>query len=160
MKDKINIMFICTGNICRSAMAEWILKEKIKEDAELKDKVEVFSCGIFAEDGDKPTYSAIEVMKENGFDIKEHKATNIKNSKIQDMDIILCATKSHKSNVQYLYPQLADKVYTLKEYVDYDKTDIDIKDPWGYDIEIYRFCEAELEKCIVLLIEKLKNVTI
>ena len=157
MEEKIKIMFICTGNICRSAMAEYILKDRVQKEEKLKDIVEVFSCGVYAEEGDKPTYSAIEVMKENGIDMTNHKATNIRNSPIEEMDLILCATRTHKNEVLYLYPNLSNKVYTMKEYVDYDKYDIDIKDPWGYDIEIYRFCEAELEKCIDLLIQKIKG---
>ena len=157
MKDKLKIMFVCTGNICRSAMSEWILKKKIEQDNELKERVEVCSSGVYAENGDKPTYAAIEVMKEMNIDITKHTATNISNSKIEDMDLILCATKSHKIAVIDLYPDLRDKVYTMKEYVGYEQNDLDIKDPWGYDIVIYRYCAAELEKCIDLLIEKIKN---
>lgn len=152
----MKIMFVCTGNICRSAMAEYILKDRIEKEEELKQKIEVFSAGTYAEEGDIPTYSAIEVMKENGIDMAHHKAINIRNSKIEAMDLILCATKSHKDALLYLYPNLSNKIYTIKEYVGYDKDNIDIKDPWGYDIEIYRFCEAELEACIDLLIKKIK----
>ena len=157
MKEKLNIMFICTGNICRSAMAEWIMKKKVEQDKDLKDKIKVYSCGIYAEDGDIPTYYGIEVMKENEIDISKHKATNIRNSKIEEMDLILCATKSHKFSVINLYPNLSDKIYSIKEYIGYGPNELDIRDPWGYDLETYRFCASELEKCIDLLIEKIKR---
>ena len=49
----MKIMFICTGNICRSAMAQWLLKQKL-DDKEIKN-VEVYSCGVYAQDGDIPT---------------------------------------------------------------------------------------------------------
>lgn len=146
-------MFICTGNICRSAMAHKLLEKK------LKDKnittIEVFSCGIFAENGDTSTYTAKEVMKEYDVDMSTHYATHISNSNIQNMDLVLCATSSHKNSVIQMYPNIANKVFTMKEYVnDSNSKDIDIKDPWGYDIEVYRFCAAEIEKCIdKLLIE-------
>ena len=71
------------------------------------------------------------------------------------MDLILCATMSHKYSVIQMYPSLANKIYTLKEYVDENK-DLDIKDPWGYDIEIYRFCIAEIDRLLDKLIEKIK----
>lgn len=148
----MKVMFICTGNICRSAMAHKMLEKKSKE--ENKD-IEVYSCGVFAEDGDVPTYEGIDVMREYGIDLSKHRATNIRNSNIKDMDVILCATNSHKNNVISMYPELKEKVYTMKEYAGYDKKDIDIKDPWGYGIATYRMCVAEIEDCINKYIEKL-----
>lgn len=149
----MKIMFICTGNICRSAMAHKLMQKKLK-DNEVKG-IDVYSCGIFAENGDASTYNAIEVTKEYDVDLKSHKATNIRDSKIEEMDLILCATMSHKYSVIQMYPSLANKIYTLKEYVDENK-DLDIKDPWGYDIEIYRFCIAEIDRLLDKLIEKIK----
>lgn len=151
----MKIMFICTGNICRSAMAHGLMEKKIK-DNNMKN-IEIYSCGIFAEDGDNATYNAIEAAKEYGVDLSNHKATNIKNSKIGEMDLILCATMSHKYAVLQMYPNLKEKTYTIKEYVNDEANlkDLDIKDPWGYDIEIYRFCIGEIDKCLNKLIEKI-----
>lgn len=146
------IMFICTGNICRSAMADALMKKLAKDSN--KD-IEVYSCGIFAEDGDMPTFNAIEAIKEYDVDLKLHRATNIRNSKIEDMDIILCATVSHKNNVINMYPNLKDKIFTIKEYADYDKNDLDIPDPWGYDIETYKFCASTISKCLNKIIDKI-----
>ncbi len=148
----MKIMFICTGNICRSAMAHKMLEKRAKEE---KKDIQVYSCGIFAENGDIPTYEGIEAMKEYGIDLSKHRATNIRNSNIKDMDVILCATSSHKNNVIAMYPELKGKVYTMKEYVGYPKNDIDIKDPWGYGIEVYRKCAKELEDCINKIIESI-----
>lgn len=154
----MKIMFICTGNICRSAMAHWLLVKKI-EDLGRKD-IEVYSCGIYAENGDTSTYEAKTVMQEYGVDLSKHRATNIRNSNIKDMDLILCATISHKNAVLDFYPELEDKVFTMKEYVNYnreyhDKTNI--KDPWGYDIETYRSCASEIDECLNLLINKVNK---
>ena len=149
----MKIMFICTGNICRSAMAEWLLKKKLEEKN--RNDIEVYSCGIYAENGDVPTYEAKRVMKEEyGIDMSKHRATNIRNSKIKEMDLILCATSSHKIAVLNMYPELEGKVFTMKEYVNYEREyhdSINIKDPWGYDIETYRACVSEIEECIDLL---------
>lgn len=151
----MKIMFICTGNICRSAMAHKLMEKKLQDIG--KKDIEVYSCGIFAEDGDGSTYNAIEAMKEYNVDLTKHRATNIRNSEIKEMDLILCATQSHKFTVIQMYPELKNKVYTMKEYIQDEKSneDIDIRDPWGYDIEIYRFCAAEIDKCLDKLIEKL-----
>lgn len=151
----MKVMFICTGNICRSAMAEGMLK-KMLEDINRND-IEVYSCGIYADTGDYATYNAIEAMRQYDIDIKNHKATNIRESNIKEMDIILCATESHKQNVIYIYPELKDKVFTMKEYanLDNDKSDMDIKDPWGYDMQIYINCAKEIYECSKKIIEKI-----
>lgn len=154
----MKIMFICTGNICRSAMAHRLLEKRL-EDLNKKD-IEVYSCGIYAENGDGSTYNAIEAMKEYNVDLKSHRATNIRNSNIENMDVILCMTKSHKYAVLQLYPNIKDKVFTLKEYVNYmeNAQDVDIPDPWGYDAEVYRHCAEEISVCIELLLQKIYKI--
>ena len=101
------------------------------------------------------TYNAIQIMEEYAVDLKKHKATNIKKANIEKMDLILCATLSHKNTISYEYPNLKNKVFTMKEYVQSSKEseDIDIRDPWGYDIETYRFCASEIDKCLDELIK-------
>ena len=87
-------------------------------------------------------------MKDYNVDLSKHRATNIRNSNIEEMDLILCATNAHKQEVIYMYPNLKDKVLTMKEYVQNDTKELDIKDPWGYGIEVYRKCASEIEDCI------------
>ena len=84
----MKIMFICTGNICRSAMAHWLMVKKL-EELNIKN-IEVYSCGIYAQDGDTSTYEAKSVMEEYGVNLNKHRATNIRNSNIKQMDLILC----------------------------------------------------------------------
>lgn len=154
----MKIMFICTGNICRSAMAEWMMKDKLNKNN--INNIEIFSSGIYAQNGDTPTYEAIETMRENNIDLKQHRATNTTNSNINEMDLIFGMTQSHKNELAYLYPNLKDKIFTLKEYVNYNKeghNSINIKDPWGFDIETYRSCAAEIAECLDLLIKRLSE---
>lgn len=155
----MKIMFICTGNICRSAMAEGMMK-KLVNDNKIKD-IEIYSCGIYAETGDYSTYNAIEAANLYGADISNHRATNIRDSKIEEMDVILCATTSHKQNVLFLYPSLNGKVFTMKEYAGLDNkgNDMDINDPWGYDLNVYYNCAQEIEECLEIIVEKIKNIS-
>ena len=154
----IKIMYICTGNICRSAMADAMMKEEIK-NRNLQNKIEVYSCGTFAEDGDYASYNAIETMEYYGIDLKLHKATNIRNSKIEEMDIILCATKEHKRFVIQMYPKVKDKVFTMKEYAESgkDEKDLDIKDPWGYGMPTFLECAKEIDLSIQKTLEKINK---
>lgn len=136
-------------------MADGMMKRLIKEN---NINADVYSCGVYAETGNGATYNAVEAAKEYGADISSHRATNIRESKIEEMDLILCATVSHKQSVLYLYPELKGKVYTMKEYAKLDKNgqDMDIKDPWGYDEFVYRRCASEIEECLEKIIEILK----
>ena len=148
----MKIMFICTGNICRSAMAHAMFEKMVKEQ---NKNVQVYSCGIYAQNGDIPTYEAIETMNEYGIDLRNHRATNIRNSNIEEMDVILCATENHKNMVLNLYPNLKGKVFTMKEYVGDTENGINISDPWGCNITIYRMCASELSKIVEKIIKKL-----
>lgn len=151
----MKIMFICTGNICRSAMAEAMLKNILKYD--VKENIQVCSCGVYADTGDICTQDAIDVMKEYGIDLSSHRATNIRESEIEKMDLILCATLSHKSTVLHLYPSLLGKVYTMKEYAGLVKegNNYDIADPWGYSKKVYQECANEIKICLDETIKKL-----
>ena len=145
------IMFVCTGNICRSAMAEKMLKKRVEEE---KLDIEVYSCGVSAQDGDWPTFTSIEVCKDYDVDLSTHRATNILNSNIEEMDLVLCATEAHKDAVIDIYPDLVGKVFTMKEYVGNTENGLNISDPWGYDADVYWKCAREIEDIIEKIIKK------
>ena len=71
------------------------------------------------------------------------------------MDLILCATNAHKQEVIYMYPELKNKVFTMKEYIDNTTSDLDIKDPWGYDSYVYTRCAEEINEVIDTIINNL-----
>ena len=108
--------------------------------------------------GDYATYNAVEAAKVYNANISDHRATNIRDSRIKEMDIILCATVSHKQPITYIYPELKGKVYTMKEYAKIDKNgeNMDIKDPWGYNMDVYYNCVDEIYECLDKTIKILK----
>ena len=146
------IMFVCTGNICRSAMADKMLTKKAQEE---KLDIEVYSSGTFAENGAYPTVEAIEVMEEYDVDLKKHRATNIKKYNLEKMDLVLCATTNHKNMVLQLYPNLTEKVFTMKEYVGETSEGTDIKDPWGYGMQTFLECAKEIDLCVNKTLERI-----
>lgn len=152
-----HIMFVCTGNICRSAMAEVLLKHKIK-GKQIEKELNICSSGISAYNKDIPTDEAIKVMKEEyDVDLSNHEATNIRNSNIKNMDLILVMTKAHKLVLLSLYPKLSDKIYILKEYVRYKDENIDVDDPYGYGYNTYIKCAKEIDECLDLLISLIES---
>ena len=73
------------------------------------------------------------------------------------MDLILCATLSHKMAVVQFYPELRDKVFTMKEYagLSYEGKNFDISDPWGYDKRVYENCAKEIQECLEKIVERI-----
>lgn len=99
-------------------------------------------------------------MKTYDIDLRYHRSTNIADSNILEMDLILCATISHKISVIHIYPEIKEKVYTMKEYADIlgENKDYDIKDPWGYNLDTFLSCAEEIKVCIDKTIDKIQKV--
>lgn len=152
----MNIMFVCTGNICRSAIAHKILEKEIK-NRKIKD-LKVYSSGIFAENGDKSPEFAIEELKKYDIDLSKHRALNIYDSNIEDMDLILCATIIHKEKIKTLFPKKIKNVYTIKEYV--GLSDFNLKDPWGGNKEEFEKCAKDIKDYIDIILAKLENANL
>lgn len=151
---QMKIMYVCTGNICRSAMAEAILK---KEGTSNNLNLQVYSSGIFAQDLEPATENSIKAMEKYNINLNGHKATNVKNANMDQMDLILCMTIGHKQLLTQMYPQLKEKIYTFKEYIG-NNQDLDINDPWGGSLEIYNEIAEQIYECTKKLIEKLQNI--
>ena len=153
----VDIMFVCTGNICRSAMAECILKDKILKKGYM-NAIRVCSSGVSAYTGDIPTDEAISVMEdEYNLDLITHRATNVEDSDIMHMDLILAMTVRHKFFLISMYPQLKDKIFTLREYVGASENDMNIDDPYGYGKNVYSDCAKQINDCIDELLVKLEK---
>ncbi len=149
------IMFVCTGNICRSAMAHHYMQKKLY-DLHKENDIVVSSCGTSGMDGERATTNSIVVMKKYDVDLESHKATNMFSIDIENYDLILCMTEQHKFNVLVYFPNLKDKVFTLKEYVYGKDTDnLDIDDPWGYSVKIYDSCSKDIVECVDKLVENI-----
>lgn len=108
----LRILFVCTGNTCRSPMAEAILR-KIAQDEELE--IEVRSAGVSAMNGSPASREASQVLKEKGIK-HSHRSQVIQPELVDWADLILTMTRTHKYFVISEYPDSMEKVYTLKEY--------------------------------------------
>jgi protein-tyrosine phosphatase len=155
----MNILFVCTGNTCRSPMAEGIFKDMLKRYN--KVDINVSSAGISVFPGEHANEKAIKALKEKGIDITEHRARQL-SDEITKADIVLAMTSAHKAIIKdYFISNLenAPKVFTLKEFaakISAEKLLIkDIDDPYGKDYNFYKKIRDEIE---IELNKILKNI--
>lgn len=141
-----NILFVCTGNTCRSSMAENIAKYLLQAWGETD--IEVSSAGVFAQPDAPASDHAIAVLKEGGLDLSEHRARQLTVDMVDKADIVFTMTRSHKNMVLSLVPQAEGKVYALKEYALDKQQDSDVSDPFGGDLETYRQTAKELSTLV------------
>lgn len=150
-KEEGKILFICTGNTCRSPMAEAFLKKSWPQKA--KEKIKVKSAGIEAIANSKPSEFAIKVMKEKGIDISSHRATPLTPEIVKEYDLILTMEEKQRQRVINLFPFVREKVWLLSEFTSGKKEDI--LDPVGSYLRTYQDLALRIEKEIKRLIERL-----
>ncbi len=132
-----HILFVCTGNTCRSPMAEGFMRKLAKERG---IPVEVRSAGVAAMDGMSMSRHAEAVLRDH--QIQDHiTSSSLSADVLEWADLVLTLTGSHKQNVLARFPSAAGKVYTLKEYAETDKhilSDLEELDRLYASIEIRR----------------------
>lgn len=143
------VLFVCTGNTCRSPMAEAILKNKNLPD------IEVRSAGIYAVNGSDASGHAKQVLAENNIQ-HGHRSTALTGNEVAWATIILTMTAAHKAAILQQFPDAAGKIFTLKEFSG-EKEHLDVVDPFGGDIETYRHTYQQLDTLIHAAIDRLKK---
>lgn len=155
----MNVLFVCTGNTCRSAMAQEIA-EDIGDASSKSFKFK--SAGTFACEGDPATREAIEVMEEIGLDIEKHKSSQFDKELAVWADIIFAMEAKHIEEMEAMAPQEEHKMHTLLGYAagieGYPGEEgYDIIDPYKDPIEDYRETRDQLKDAIGKVIRKLEQ---
>lgn len=144
----MNILFVCTGNTCRSPMAA-ALMNKLAIDENLDMRIE--SAGIFAEEGAPASNEAIIAMKKYDVDLLSHHAQQINSELIEKSDVIITMTEGQKQ----LFADVAkEKTFTLLEYAGVEG---DIEDPFGGEVEEYEEVAEEIYLALQAIVEKLEK---
>ena len=139
------IMFICSGNTCRSPLAEGLFKKYLNENN--VDDIEVGSAGVGAFPGDDVSINSILVAGNRGVDISSHRARNINPEHLLKTDLFCCMSDSHKQ--------------VLLKYCDENKIMVlNVADPYGRPLETYEECAKQIESQFPEIVERINNTTV
>jgi protein-tyrosine-phosphatase len=141
------ILFVCTGNICRSAMAEQVLKHLC---AQRGLDLEVRSCGLAAEGWYEVPEVVHRLLKAKGLPDFQHKARLATRDALRWADLILVMTEVHLESILDRFPELNGKVHLLREAAGFGPQDVE--DPMGRPDEVFAQCLASIEEALGLLL--------
>jgi RpiB/LacA/LacB family sugar-phosphate isomerase len=143
------ILFVCTGNVCRSPMAEGIFRQAVQG----RGPYRVLSAGLGAMEGQPPSAHAVRAVRELGIDISSQRSRMLTPELVRSADYIFGMTNSHVDTIVLLYPSAAEKTFLVREFDEtlemYEK---DISDPIGGSYEVYLECRDQIEQGIPSLL--------
>jgi RpiB/LacA/LacB family sugar-phosphate isomerase len=143
------ILFICTGNVCRSPMAEGLFRRATDGNGGFR----VLSAGLGAIDGQPPTLHSVTAMRELGIDISNQRSRALTADLVRQADYIFGMTHGHVDTIGLIYPAAAEKTFLLREFDDsVEQYEKDIADPIGCSYEVYVHCREQIKQSIESLL--------
>ncbi|MDF1862080.1 MAG: low molecular weight protein arginine phosphatase [Verrucomicrobiales bacterium] len=129
------VLFICTGNVCRSPMAEGFLREMAKEAG---SEIEVGSAGLGAMDEMPPSTNSVMAMEEEGIDISRQRSRMLTPEMVEEYTHIFGLGEGHIETIRAYFPEAQEKTFVLREFIADQGLDLNVPDPIGGDLEEYR----------------------
>ncbi|MGH7982084.1 MAG: serine hydroxymethyltransferase [Candidatus Udaeobacter sp.] len=137
LRNVKSVLFVCTGNICRSPIAEGLFRRLLGN----RKDIEVVSAGVHAVRGQPPSLYAVQVCEDEGVDISGQRSQPISSSLVDRATHIFAMTGGHVEIIQTQFPQSADKTFLLREFEEPGTTVWrDVPDPIGLGREVYEDC--------------------
>ncbi len=147
----MEVLLVCTGNICRSPLAEGLMQREL-ETREIGGVI-VTSAGTGAWEGTPASEGAYLVALEHGLDLSRHRARLLTKEIVRASAVILTMARHHRARVEELGGR--GKVFLLGEYAGRSSGDAEVSDPFGSDLDVYRETYEELDELVRVAVDRL-----
>lgn len=155
------ILFVCTGNTCRSPMAEYVMNYLLAENG-LDGYFVASSAGVSTMDGLEASGGSVNAVKRIGIDLSTHKSTQVTGDILRETDLILTMGRSHKMLLEMYFGDVCkDRLFTLGEFASLCDNNVaakDIMDPYMMDDEVYEKVCDEITAYLEIIIKYLKGI--
>ena len=152
--DRVTVLYVCTGNTCRSVLAEGYTKMFIRDHG--FNRLTAVSCGTAASASYTVPPVVVKTLAKEGIDVAGHVSTPVSRELIDAADIILVMDNSHKEALLCRFLDARKKIHLLKEYTG-EKENLEIPDPISQPEEVYLQRAEEIKKCVCNIFEIIRK---